>query len=71
MVTILWILAYVASVFLSRWLNKIAIKISGISVIMPAMWFVPVINVLAFGAIVIIELFAANAKSTWFTGKNW
>jgi hypothetical protein len=71
MVTILWILAYVASVFLSRWFNKMAVKVSGISVVMTVMWFVPLLNILALGIILIVELFTANAKSNWFTGKNW
>lgn len=69
--TILWILAYVASIFVARWLNKMAIKVSGANVVMTAAWFMPLLNIITFGVILIIELFAANAKSNWFTGKNW
>ena len=65
MITII-ILAYVASVFFNRWLNKLVYNIDkDIDVIAPKYWFIPVIS-----TVVLIGEVLDN-RNTWFTGKNW
>jgi hypothetical protein len=59
------ILAYVANVFLNRWLNKIDYKNYGSS-IEPFLWFLPII-----GTIVFLCSLIGEWKDNWFTGKNW
>ena len=61
------ILAYVANVFLNRWLNKIAWKKELID-ILPITWFIPILSTIGYLSIFINEI---NPKSNWFTGKNW
>ena len=61
------IIAYVANVFLNRWLNKIAWKKELID-ILPIMWFIPILSTIGYLSIFINEI---NPKSNWFTGKNW
>lgn len=60
------ILAYVANVFLNRWLNKIVYKSN--KVILPVLWLFSLI-----GTAVLIYEIVDNWKiqDTWFTGKNW
>jgi hypothetical protein len=63
------ILAYVANVFLNRWLNKIVFKIDEDYVIIPNIWFVPVVVTIAFLVIIIKE--KNKPETNWFTGKYW
>ena len=63
------ILAYVANVFLNRWLNKIVFKIDNYYVIIPLIWFVPVVVTIAFLVIIIEE--KNKPETNWFTGKYW
>ena len=66
MITTIIILAYVASVFLNRWMNKIIYKAEGAEyLISPKGWFIPVIStIVLFGEVL-------DNRNTWFTGKNW
>lgn len=66
MMIVLIILAYVASVFLNRWLNFLVIKTSSHYPITPALWFLPIAFTFAMLSILWID-----SESTWFTGKNW
>ena len=61
------ILAYVANVFLNRWLNKIAYKRANADVIVWT-WFIPIACAIAM---IIIILENIKIKDNWFTGKNW
>ncbi len=65
--TIVLILAYIANVFLNRWLNKIAYK-RGDANIEFLYWFVPIATTMAMLAIVLQNI---KIKKNWFTGKNW
>jgi len=65
--TIALILAYIANVFLNRWLNKIAYK-RGDANIEFLYWFVPIATTMAMLAIVLQNI---KIKKNWFTGKNW
>lgn len=66
MITTIIILAYVASVFFNRWLNKIIYKAKNEEwKIDPKWWFIPVIS-----TVVLIGEVLDN-RNTWFTGKNW
>jgi hypothetical protein len=67
MIITIIILAYVANVFLNRWLNKIAWKKELID-ILPITWFIPILSTIGYLSIFINEI---NPKSNWFTGKNW
>jgi hypothetical protein len=62
------ILAYVANVFLNRYINKIMYRKFNSS-IDPFMWFLPIpIMVLMFVFTLIVECLL---NKNWFTGKNW
>ena len=61
------ILAYIANVFLNRWLNKIAYK-GGHDVIAVWAWFLPIGCTIAM---IIIILENIEIKDNWFTGKKW
>lgn len=61
------ILAYVASVFLNRWLNKIIYKKGYVDIDVWA-WFIPFVCAIAM---IIIILENIKIKNNWFTGKNW
>ena len=60
------ILAYVANVFLNRWLNKIDYKKYNAS-IEPVIWYLSIFGTL----ILLLSLFGELHKDSWFTGKNW
>ena len=66
MITTIIILAYVASVFFNRWLNKIIYNIDkDIDVVEPRYWFIPILT-----TVVLIGEVLDN-RNTWFAGKNW
>ena len=71
MTTLIIISAYILSVFLARWINKINYKRDRKNVsITPNVWFIPVIGIL----VEVIDLIDTNTrlnKGSWFTGKNW
>jgi hypothetical protein len=67
MIIAIIILAYVASVFLNRWLNKTAYK-GGYGEIAVWAWFIPIACSIAM---IIIMLENIEIKDNWFTGKNW
>lgn len=70
MIIALIILAYVANVFLNRWLNKITYKIDGVK--MPFAWFLSIAETIVFLIIILLEIkLKYNFKSNWFTGKHW
>lgn len=65
------ILAYVANVFLNRWLNKIIIKQNSESSIVPIVWFMSIIGTILFISFVIEYSKHTNKFINWFKGKNW
>ena len=65
MITII-ILAYVASVFFNRWLNKLVYNIDkDIFAVAPKTWFIPILTTI----VLICEVL--DNRNTWFAGKNW
>ena len=68
MTTTIVILAYIISVFLNRWLNKI-MWIKHDYEPLPALWFVPILSTLTMVIILIYE--SLSRTDNWFTGKNW
>jgi hypothetical protein len=68
------ILAYVASVFVTRWMNKLACKWDKEpDQIWIVIWFLPILNIAMFISILIGILLRhkPKIKVNWFTGKNW
>lgn len=62
------ILAYVANVFLNRWLNKVLYKKDFLEIAPCLFWFIPF---LFTTFILIILLREFKTKNNWFTGKYW
>lgn len=67
MTTAIIILAYIASVFLNRWLNKIAYKREYLNINV-WVWFIPFSCSIAIIAIILENV---KIKDNWFTGKHW
>jgi hypothetical protein len=67
MITII-ILAYIANIFLNRWLNYKLWQQDKDTPKCPLMWFIPVAYVIAF---IIVILDNEEWKNNWFTGKYW
>lgn len=68
MTTLIVIIAYIASIFLNRWLNKIMwVKYDYEP--LPAFWFVPLLSTLTIIIILIYE--SLTETDNWFTGKYW
>ena len=67
METIIIILAYVANVFLNRWINKQLYKISKFYEPIPAFWFFPIVTTIVLG----LDLINEQGGKNKFTGKNW
>jgi len=70
MITVLWILAYVANVFVARWFNKRAYQLDHYNPIWPWTWFVPFGFVLT-GFAYLISSAESNKKSSKFLGRDW
>jgi hypothetical protein len=69
MIATLIILAYIANVFLNRWINKIEYqRYQG--PIIPAFWFTSLLCTFVFIASILIDNLNSPNR-TWFTGKNW
>lgn len=62
------ILAYVANVFLNRWLNKIDYKYNN-AAILPAFWFTSLICTIVITVSIIVDF--SRKRKNWFTGKYW
>lgn len=69
---IIILLAYVANIFLNRWINKLIYRNYN-ETIWVGGWFLAV-----FGTVFFIVVYAYHLsddlfeeKSNWFTGKNW
>lgn len=60
------ILAYVANVFLNRWLDKMLVKKLG-SYPIPWFWFCSLFAT----ATLLFALIIDNKLINWFTGKHW
>ena len=70
MITAIIIIAYVANVFLNRWLNKIIYKeLNDEKTVW--LWFIPVLITIVFIWIVLEETKIFKHKGNWFTGKYW
>jgi hypothetical protein len=64
-------LAYVASVFATRWMNKQCYKMDDGYIVAPIIWFIPLANVCVWSVVYLSEVFKIDRKGGWFTGKNW
>jgi hypothetical protein len=70
MIIALIILAYIASVFLNRWLNYLIVKKYD-EPKTPFFWVFSLFSTIVF-IIVLLENVKFNTKFTnWFTGKHW
>lgn len=71
MTTLIIAIAYILSIFISRWLNKKLFEVDSIDVIL-FIWFIPLFNIMfmLIGILFCIDEFDIKRK-TWFTGKNW
>ncbi len=76
MITLIIILAYIANIFISRWMNKIMYQKHEYYVI-PNLWFIPLLTIVFLIYAKIIEehndgvFYIAEEDKNWFTGKNW
>ena len=68
MTIIILILTYVASVFLTRWMNKKLYQLDNDFDVLPGLWFIPVFGFI--GYFIAYQLEKPSQKN-WFTGKNW
>jgi len=66
MITTIVVLAYVANVFLNRWLNKLWVKENPNNPIIPLAWFFSIPATIAF-----FVMINSLKNSNWFTGKYW
>ena len=64
---ILIIIAYIANIFLNRWLNKIICKMDSRRNREPIIWFFSIICTIVFLIIILGE----SKMFDWFTGKHW
>jgi predicted PurR-regulated permease PerM len=71
MILTIIILAYVANMFLNRWLNKIIVKINRESSIVPIVWFMSFVGTILFFSFIIEYSKHTNKFINWFNGKNW
>lgn len=71
MILTIIILAYIANIFLNRWLNKIIVKQKPESSIVPIVWFMSFVGTILFISFVIEYSKHTNKFINWFTGKNW
>lgn len=72
MTVLLICVAYVANVFLNRWLNKILVKYNSDDYeIAPSSWFWSLICTIALTSIIIFDAKPFKSRSNWFTGKYW
>lgn len=62
------ILAYVANVFLNRWLNKIYWKQDNNNKVLPWSWFFSLFNTAVLLYLIVDKSFE---HINWFTGKYW
>ena len=67
MTILIIITAYIANVFLNRWLNKILCKIDFRYQPMIMLWFVPLIVTFIF----LISIIDKLRFFDWFKGENW
>lgn len=65
---LIFLVLYVLSVFLNRWLNKIAYQKTDCGIV-PGLWFIPILTGIVLLYIIVFE----NDKNNdnWFTGKGW
>jgi lipid-A-disaccharide synthase-like uncharacterized protein len=79
MIVAIIIIAYVLSVFLNRWLNKIMFKKYD-EVVIVEIWFIPILGTfLCLSNFLLCVLdnipqltdWMPKLKSNWFTGKYW
>ena len=66
MITLIIITSYILSVFLNRYLNKIALKYGATKDWL--LWFLPILPALVLFFGIIIQKYNFN---NWFTGKYW
>lgn len=65
------ILAYVANVFLNRWLNFLIVKRGVDGSILPYSWFLSFICTIIYLLFMIGDLNLTKKFINWFKGKYW
>ena len=60
--------AYVANVFLTRYLNYILYKMDSDYKPMVGLWFIPIASIIAY---IFVILTNKKYQKNWFTGKYW
>lgn len=70
MITLIVLLSYIGNIFLNRWLNKIVHKKANL-VIVPGLWFVPILMTLVLIIIILADFLEDNKFSKWFKGDYW
>lgn len=68
MTVIIIILAYIANIFLNRWLNKKLLQIDRFTSINPVIWFIPIVPIFSY---IVLILDSMEWGDNWFTGKYW
>lgn len=71
MTILIIILAYVANVFLNRWLNKLLIKINNDLDPIPFVWFLSVLGTVLSLCAITLQWFYKTDKSSKFWGNHW
>lgn len=72
MTVLLICVAYVANVFLNRWLNKVLVKYNSDDYeVIPSSWFWSLIATVIITGIIIGDFKLLKSRSNWFTGKHW
>ncbi len=71
MTTLIIILTYIANIFLARFFNKLLFKLDENFNSIPIIWFIPLIGLVSYSVIYLIESSKSNNRSNWFTGKDW
>jgi hypothetical protein len=67
MTTLIIILAYIANIFLARFFNKLLFKLDENFNSIPIIWFIPLIGLVSYSVIYLIESSKSNNRSNWFT----
>lgn len=69
MIVLIVILAYVANIFLARWMNKKLYQLDNDFTPLIIIWFIPVLGFISYFIVYLIEYLKNHP--TKFTGKNW
>lgn len=64
-------LSFIASLFLSRWLNMKLWQIDNDYPILPLTWFIPIITPVCLILLIFTGPHTRGGEGNWFTGKHW